>query len=157
LEDLGLPLVPMMPEWDTQEGMETLNPLSEPCPEGYLEGDEPDADEIQYKLFRRTQTGPYIPLYMAEWDPLLNQGTDAPALVLFPGGGWRASCRRLLQQEAKAFAADGYIVFSADYRLSCIPSDNPSADELPLCGWQWPATDLESPGGHGAAMHDVQD
>src|SRR5262249_24385134 len=77
-----------------------------------------------------------------------------PPFVLFHGGGWRQGCRRLLQVAAEEFAASGYIVFSADYRLACQPSDNPTEDEAPLCGWQYPTIDLAT-GTEGAAVHDV--
>ena len=133
-----------------------FDPLAEPCPADYPSGQGPTNADITYKTFHRSQTSPAIPLYIDQWDPTLDDQAEAPALVLFHGGGWHQSCRRLFADEAPALADAGYIVFSADYRLACQPSDNPSVDEAPLCGWQYPTIDpvTHAP---GAAMQDVQD
>lgn len=154
LESLGLPTQPV---WSESElGPEDADPLDEACPDGYFPEYEPTQQQIVFKTFRRSPLGPAINIYLDQWDPELPGGTSAPAVVLYHGGGWRTGCRRLLQKQAAAFADAGYIVFSADYRLSCSPQDDPHPDEAPLCGWQYPTIDVET-GTPGAAIHDVQD
>ena len=142
------------------ESLDDLVPDGEPCPEAYEAGEEPDTADIVYKTFHRQASGsPAIPLFIDQWDPQnLAPETPAPAIVLFHGGGWHHSCRRLFGAQAATIAATGYIVFSADYRLACKPTDvpPPTADEAPLCGWQYQTVDPDTSAPR-AAMRDVQD
>lgn len=56
------------------------------------------------------------------------EGSKRPAILLVHGGGWVGGTRKDVAKEGSAFAAKGYVAFSASYRLGNGPAraDDPS-------------------------------
>ena len=127
----------------------------EACPAEYPWGAPSHADVV-FKSFvdRHGVTTPIL-LDVYETGPTFAT-QPRPAVVLVHGGGWSQGCKSLLNRAAVALAGDGFIVFAIDYRLTCRESNDPAPEELPLCGWNYPAIDPDT-GTLGAAVHDVQD
>jgi acetyl esterase/lipase/lysophospholipase L1-like esterase len=51
-----------------------------------------------------------------------SDGSKRPAILLVHGGGWVGGTRKDVANEARALAANGYVVFSASYRLGNGPA-----------------------------------
>jgi acetyl esterase/lipase len=126
----------------------------DPCPADYPYG-QPTAANLVYKTFASRPSGQTVRIRVDEYNPPRPSG-PASAVVLAHGGGWFRGCKSLLNEEAVAFAGDGFIVFAIDYRLACTDADHPTPEEAPLCGWTYPMIDPAT-GTSGAAVHDVQD
>jgi acetyl esterase/lipase len=111
---------------------------------------------IPYKAFRRPASGPLVPIFLDEYDPV-DPGMPSPAAILIHGGGWTKGCRRLDDTEAANLRGAGFMVFSIDYRLAC-RGDEPGWGRgvLALCGWTFGSIDPGT-GEPSPATTDIRD
>jgi acetyl esterase/lipase len=75
--------------------------------------------------FRTRESGVTVTLDVHSYGP-------GPAVVLVHGGGWSDGDKSTVGDTADALAAEGFVVFAANYRLSCTDTANP------LCGYHSP-------------------
>lgn len=67
---------------------------------------------VAYKTIGKTK------LRLAVFNPVDHKSADSkPAIVFFFGGGWTGGKPEQFYQQAKSFADNGFVAFSADYRV----------------------------------------
>ncbi|MEP3477795.1 MAG: alpha/beta hydrolase [Fuerstiella sp.] len=80
--------------------------------------DYPPHEKLVYKEAADQKTGGTVQLKLHVYQPDGFQVTDKrPAIVFFFGGGWNGGDPKQFYQQADFFARQGFVAFSADYRV----------------------------------------